>query len=229
MNSIVEKMEHEGSILLVPSEDSDRPLVPDSLEDTFMVHGPVLFAWLIDQAGGRMAAERVSCVSSSTMSRWMSMGPGSLFGQGGSMRLYRSIWFGYPSPLPGFDRIVEEVYDPNQSFLKLCVRKYGLRRTLRQMASPEGYGLDMLGLEVDDVRGAASVIGIPAATRRRWMSGLPYPSQWDSLDRLARHVVGMSWFETVLRVRPLPAPRTVSVDALRCLVDRAVDGALQAG
>jgi len=159
------------------------------------------------------------------MSRWMNMDPGSLFGQGGTMRLYRSIWFGYPSPLPGFDRIVEEVYGPDDSFLRLCVKRHGLKRTMQWMRGGRGYGLEMLDIDPDALRNAANDIGIPAATRRRWQSGLTYPTQWASLDRLARAVTGMSWFETVLRIRPSPVPRTVSVESLRCLIDDA----LQAG
>lgn len=225
MRSAIERMQEEGLITLIPAEDPNRPAVPGSLEESFMVHGPFLFLWLIDQAGGRVASERISGVSPSTMSRWLNMKPGSLFGQGGSMRLYRSIWFGYPSPLPGFDRIVEEVYDPDDSFLGLCVKRYGLKRTLQWMRGGRGYGLEMLDMDHDQIRKAANAIGIPAATRRRWQSGLSYPTQWASLDRLARAVVDMSWFETVLRIRPSPVPRTVSIEALRCLVDDA----LQAG
>ncbi len=221
MRSPIDKMQEEGLITVIPAADSNRPDVPASLEESFMVHGPSLFLWLIDQAGGRVASERLSGVSPSTMSRWMNMEPGSLFGQGGSMRLYRSIWFGYPSPLPGFDRIVEEVYDPDKSFVGLCVERYGLKRTLQWMRGGRGYGLEMLDIDPDELRRAANSIGIPAATRRRWQTGLSYPTQWVSLDRLAMAVVKMSWLETVLRIRPRPVPRTVSIEALRCLVEDA--------
>jgi len=220
--STLTRLQDDGLIDVIDlGPDHNRPKIPSGLEEMFMVHGRHIFLWLIERAGGRMKAERIAKISSATMSRWLNAEPGSLFGQGGKMRNYRSIWFGYPSPYPGFDRIVEEI-DPDKSFLSICVERYGMIRTMAWMRDPYGFGLEMLELPFEDLRDAANIVGIPAATRRRWTSGVSYPTQWRSLDRLCRRVVGLSWFETVLYVRPRPTPRTVSNEALRCLIDSSL-------
>jgi hypothetical protein len=199
----------------------DRPEIPAEMEELFLVQGPRIFMWLIDQCEGKMNAERAADVSHSTMSRWVNSQPGQVFGQRQDMRSYRSIWFGYPSPFPGLDRIVEEIGGYDQSFLGGCVRRHGLKRTLAWMRGHRGFGLEMLGVSDDQVVQACAAVSIPAATRRRWRRGVPYPKQWRALDGLCHHVLGLTWFETVLWVRPSTIPRRVSKEALLCLIEES--------
>lgn len=197
------------------------PTMPAELEELVLVQGPRIFTWLIDRCGGKMAAEQIADVSHSTMSRWVNSQPGQVFGQRKDRRAYRSIWFGYPSPFPGFDRIIEEIHDEDTNFLRLCVEKHGLSIALHHLRSDHGFGLEMLDLDQGAVIDACDAVQIPPATRRRWMCGVLYPKQWRALDALCDHVVGLSWLETVLRVRPITLPRRVAKEALLCLIEES--------
>lgn len=218
----IDRLRGDPRIELVrPDAGSNRPLIPAETEELFLLQGPRLFNWLIDQCGDKAEAESIAKVSHSTMSRWVNGRPGQVFGQRQDMRSYRSIWFGYPSPFPGFDRIVEEIYGEDQSFLKVVVDRYGMLRSQRWLRGFRGFGLEMLDVEPEVLVKACDAVGIPAATRRRWYSGVTYPKQWAALDLLCRHVIGLSWMESVLWVRPGTLPRRVAKEALRCLIEEA--------
>jgi len=202
----------------------NHPEVPSELEDLTLVQGPRLFQWLIEQCHGKMQAETVAGVSHSTMSRWVHSKPGQAFGQRHDARTCRSIssiWFGYPTPFPGFDRLVEEIYGEDKSFLGVCIQRHGLKKTLHWMRGFRGFGLEMLDATPEQIVAASRVVEIPDATRRRWRSGVKYPKQWRALDALCFHVLGLSWLETLLRVRPVAIPRRVSKEALLCLIEES--------
>jgi hypothetical protein len=215
--------ELEGVCFLPLGGDPDHPNVPDNFEEFFLVQGPRIFNWLVQECGGKMGAELTAKVSHSTMSRWSNSPPGQVFGQRQDLRSYRSIWFGYPSPFPGFDRICEEIYGEGTSFIGYCIERHGLQKTLRWLRGRRGFGLEMIDASEEQVLVACDVVGIPAVTRRRWRHGLRYPKQWAALDLMAKDVVGLSWLETVLRVRPDTMPRRVSHEALVCMVNEALE------
>lgn len=205
-------------------EDTDRPGVPPELEDLTLVQGPRIFHWLIERCQGKMRAEALAGVSHSTMSRWVHSKPGQAFGQRHdtqTCRSYSSIWFGYPTPFPGFDRLVEEVFGEDKSFLGVCIERYGLKSTLISLRASRGFGLEMLELTDRQILNASRAVELPGATRRRWLSGVRYPVQWRALDALCMHVLGWSWLETLLWVRPVALPRRVSKEALLCLIEES--------
>jgi hypothetical protein len=197
--------------------------IPDHLEEVFLVRGPRVFDWLVVEAGGIVKASEITGAACATLSRWMNAKPGELFGPRKDARSYRSMWFGYPTPFPGLDRIVEEIEGEHQSFIRMSVEKRGFRETLRWMRGSRGFGLEMLDLNQAAVLSACESIGVPVATRRRWHSGLKYPVQWRHLDTLSAHVTHRSWLETVISVSLDIVPRRVSKSALRCMILDAMD------
>lgn len=193
--------------------------IPEHLEEVFVVWGPPTFRRLVRENGGKIRASDIAGVSSSTMSRWAQSPPGVPFGQRRDMRSYRSLWFGYPGPFPGLDRIVEEICGFEHSFIGDAVARYGVEQALEKMRRPDSFGLQMLELENSDIVRAANSIGIPSNTRRRWTSKTPYPRQWAALDRLAETVDRTSWLESVMaqgetRMRS----RKVSAGGIACIV-----------
>ena len=198
--------------------NSGHIVVPDHLEEVFLVRGPKVFERLVQDCGGKMMAGKVAGVSHSTMSRWINTPLGAIFGPRKDMRCYRSMWFGYPSPFPGLDRIAEEMYGNEKSFLGKSIEIRGLTETMRWMRCRTGFGLEMLPLSFKEITGACRKVGIPAATRRRWCAGVLYPRQWYGLDALAGDVDGVSWLESVLRTSDEGfLPRKVSSEALACM------------
>lgn len=185
------KQAHPGGT--VPEEEIT---IPDHLEEVFVVWGPPTFSRLIETAGGKIRASKMAKVSSSTMSRWSQSPPGVQFGQ--RVGTYRSLWFGYPSPFPGLDRIVEHIRGPKHSFLGEAIKKHGLASALSQIKDPSRFGLQMLDLHQSEILDAANDIRIPAMTRRRWTTGTPYPKQWAGLDHLAQKIDGTSWLHSVI-------------------------------
>lgn len=202
----------------------DRPSGIESLEEIALLHGPPLFDWLVDQFEHKQEIERVMGVSHATLSRWINLEVGQTFGQRSDdeMRSYRSIWFGYPSPLPGFDRLCEELYDADDSFISICVRQFGLTKTLRWLRQDAGFGLEMLRAEPADIFAAGAEVGIPPVTVRRWMCGRKYPTQWCALDALTKHVLGVFWLEALIYVRPMGSPRQVPLPALRSMIEESL-------
>ena len=197
----------------------DAPLIPPHLEEVFLVWGPPAFKQLIVGNGGMIKASKVAKKSSSTLSRWMKSPPGALFGQRRDMTSYRSLWFGYPSPLPGFDRIIEEIFGDDQSFIGHVTAQYGMNEALKQMRDPTRFGLRMLGATSAQIAQAAEAVGIPAVTRRRWSAGVPYPGPWVALDRLAKASHHSSWLQTVLSYGAHPRrSRKVSRQAIATMV-----------
>lgn len=200
----------------------DRPTMKNT-EEMFLLHGPVLFEWMMEQFPKVSTVERVASVSRATLSRWQHTEVGKTFGQGRTssrMRSYHPIWFGYPGPFPGMDRICEEVFGLESSFLGVLIDRMGIRGTIRYLRNRMGFGLDALELDSSTLHGAGRQIGIPTATLNRWMSGRSYPSQWYALDAMANHCLGMHWLDAVIYVRPRNTRRETPHDALRCMLEQ---------
>lgn len=176
---------------------SSEIIIPDHLEEIFVVWGPPTFRRLVATAGGKIKAAKAAGVSTSTMSRWAKSPPGVVFGQ--RQGTYHSLWFGYPSPFPGLDRIVEHIRGHEKSFLGEAIARHGTDLALQKMRDPDQFGLQMLNLPPEKVLEAASAIRIPAMTRRRWTSETSYPKQWVGLDRLANQIDGTSWLHSVIQ------------------------------
>ena len=201
-------------------------VIPDHLEEVFLAWGPPTFKRLVHAAGGKIQASELAQVSSSTMSRWVQSPPGALFGQRKNMRSYRALWFGYPNPFPGLDRLVEEVCGPEHSFIAKAVEKYGLLEALDQMRDPERSGLRMLGLADANIIAAAHEIGVPPMTRRRWTSDTPYPRQWTALDRLATAIDGTSWLQSALAYgHSVDRSRKISPEGIASMVQAVLSSA----
>ena len=202
--------------------DLNRPEGLESFEEMALLYGPQLFLWMVSRYNLKLDVEKVARVSHATMSRWLNAEAGKVFGQRHDVRSYRSIWFGYPSPFPGFDRIVEEMYGGSDSFVSIIVDKYGLKVARRWMKQRVGFGLEMLDVPSPDIFAAAERAGIPYPTTRRWMAGRAYPSQWSALDLISSDLLGVSWIEALIYVRPSSLPRRVPQEALRRMVEESL-------
>lgn len=216
-----------GDLMVIKKRSDDRDgshvVVPDHLEEVFLVRGPRIFGMLVQECGGKIRAGQIAKVSHSTMSRWVNTKPGTLFGHRRDMRCYRSMWFGYPSPFPGFDRITEEIFGHETSFLGVSVQARGLPTTMRWLRGIDGFGLEMLDVPAKEIIDASNAIGIPAATRRRWDTAVLYPKQWRGLDNMSMHVLGTPWITAVLDSSTDDSlPRKVSHDALSCMVGMVI-------
>lgn len=177
-----------------------------------------MFDSVVREAGGKAAAAKLAGVSCSTMSRWISNQPGEIFGPRKDARQWRSLWFGYPSPFPGLDRVVEEVLSEETSFVSACADKFGIQETIRWIKGFRGFGLDRLGLPDREIDKVCRSLGVPSVTSRRWRGGLHYPLQWRHLDRLCQRLGLGTWLEHVLVCNAPNPPRKVSREALCCML-----------
>jgi hypothetical protein len=221
-NVLLQFHQVNNAIQIIEVEDYDRPpfSVYENLEEVFLLYGPPLFQWLLSQFPTRLDARTTAGVSHSTLSRWANAKAGKPFGQrSGKVKVYNSIWMGYPTPFPGMDRICEEVFGPDVSFLGYCIERYGISGCRTILRKKEGFGLEVLRCEHADLLAAAASVGIPQNTVRRWVLEQKYPKQWDGLDRLARKLLGMTWLEAVLYIRPVKSVKRVPAPALRSMLE----------
>lgn len=187
--------------------------IPDFLEDRFLSHGPFVLQSVIREVGGQTRASDRAQISPATLSRWMSSTPGAIYGPRRDGRSYRSLWFGYPPPFPGLDRIVEEILGPGSSFIGTAVERWGIRDTSSWLRCADGFGFYAMSFDREAVErtaerygaalpilrgedpwedrlqdrvlfGAADRIGLPRESLRRWMNRIRYPRQWQALDRI---------------------------------------------
>lgn len=211
-----------GHVRVLDPGSFNRPdaQITDHLEETFLLHGPPLFHWMLDQFPTRLDAQKAAGVSHSTLSRWVNSKVGKAFGQRrADITVYRSIWVGYPSPFPGMDRLCEEMYGSKESFLGHLIQRSGMRYVMRMLRRRPGFGLEDLQCDHEDLLAAADRVGIPKNTVRRWTFDQTYPSQWKALDGITRKILGMTWFEAVLFVRPLPRASVVPPQAIRSMLE----------
>lgn len=164
-------------------------------EDRFASIGRQAFRYLVAEAGDQNAVVRLTETSLATVSRWVHTSPESPFGRRAA-RSWRPTWFGYPSPLPAFDRICERVVGLDY-FGALGKAGEGLESFLARLRV-DGLSLGRVGLDEASIVTAAKTIHVPKTTIARLKTTLPWPSQWTALDRLSLSIVEMGWPEFVV-------------------------------
>lgn len=191
-------------------------------EDLFGSVGPQALRFLVSSVRSRDDAARIMGVGAGTVSRWVS----EVSTDSKSYRTYRShrsIWAGYPSPLPAYDRVYEKLV--GKTYLDFLFGRSSVPDVLSELRSG-GLSLLQAGTE-EEVLTACRSMQIPASSRRRWIC-TDWPSQWTALDRLSTEVCGRGWPEFVLSYEPerarveLPAPAlaALSEPLLRSLARR---------
>jgi hypothetical protein len=188
-------------------------MFPENVEQIFYERGPILFHRMICAVGGLSEASRISGVSQSVLSKWRSVEPG--VGTRDS-KLYRQLWFGYPAPFPGLDRIVEEVVGPDSSYLSVLVDSFGEENVHKKMRP--FLCLSVLNLSKVEVAEACEMLGIPVTTWKRWWNGVRYPHIWSSLDVLSRACWGVPWWRAVVFPPEQNIVRTTPPSAIACLL-----------
>lgn len=175
-------------------------------EDLFGSVGPQALRFLVSSVRSRDDAAKIMEVGTGTVSRWMA----EVSTDGKSYRTYRShrsVWAGYPSPLPAYDRVYERLV--GKTYLDFLFRRSSVEEALSGLRSG-GLSLLQAGTE-EEVLAACRSMQIPSSSRRRWLC-TDWPTQWTALDRLSTEVCGKGWPEFVLSYEPgrakveLPAP-----------------------
>jgi len=207
--------------------DSSAPTVPGDFEQVVLTHGPSTLRWLVQEAGGTVRASETSKVAVQTMSRWLTRDPGPIFGAPHGAGSYRSIWHGYPSPFPALDRMVEELIDPQNSFIGVLVDRDGWEGAYKIMFDEQPFGLEILGLSALEFREACEAVGVPRTTASRLWDGCRYPKQLEAIDRLALSVCSQRWFILLLSHTSHPDRLPIPLGALQCLVSEIRQGTLK--
>lgn len=209
-----------GEMRMAPGAFREGPWRPMGLEETFLLRGPGLFDWICSRFPRRLDLEHAAGVSHATLSRWTNSAVGQGFGQGRNREVaaHHSIWWGYPMPLPGLDRICEEIFDFEDSLVGRLVAAHGFPSALHVLRSPSGFGLADVGVERGDALAAAAQLGIQPRLARRWMEGRLYPTQWTAMDRVCEGLFGCSWLEAILFLRPPGRTLETPPLAMRLLV-----------
>jgi hypothetical protein len=192
--------------------------VPADLEGKFLLVGPQALAFLISAHGGLVQASRVAEVQVQTLSRWLAVRPS------------RGVaWYGYPSPLHAFDRIVQIHVSAGGS---LPIEPSWLSETVRLNDSDVEQALSMArsgGLSLPAALGRPDAqkflldLGIPASTRKRYLDPVPWPRSLVTLDRLSRSVTGTGWPEIVIDFDVTPR-LTVKRGAIEVMVSELLVG-----
>ncbi len=210
----------QNIVRLEPEAPVRRPM---SVEDRFSAFGMDALQFLLRSLKTREEAARVMEVGTGTVSRWASEGPNDPFLGRRSPKSWRSIWAGYPSPLPAYDRVFEKMR--GRPFLDLLLESRPAEVVLAELRE-EGLSLLSAGNE-EQVREACRRLQIPASSVRRWLV-TTWPSKWAALDRLAREVCGKGWPEFVLSYEPDRVPIPLPPPALAELT-RPLLGKIKAG
>ncbi len=190
---------------------------PANLEQAVLLAGPQVFAALVRDAGGLSAAARLAGSTRGTLSRWITSRPfARSFGAGvRDARHYQSVWFGYPPPLPGLDRVTEAILGADVSFVgALSLR---LENPVRELALSDSFGLEWIFSSAQITEGLAEA-GIPPSTARRWRRHLTYPSQLQVLDRLSLEMCERRWLHLVLEATQRDLVEPTPPAALRALI-----------
>lgn len=151
-------------------------------------------------------------VGTGTVSRWASEAERDLSDRQ-IVRTWRSMWAGYPSPLPAYDRVYEKLR--GRSFLETC---FSRRDSSEVLAELREEGLSLLGAgSEEEICAACKHLQIPSSSRRRWMK-TSWPSQWGALDLLSLETCGVGWPELVLVYEPTRAPLQLPGPGLSALL-----------
>lgn len=186
------------------------------MEELFLSVGPAAFRFLVDSAGHRMDARKIMGIGTVTLYKWMKPA-GKVFGPKRIVRSFRPLWFGYPSPLPGFDRICERTFGPEEGYFSRAIAIEGSLETVLARIRKNGLSVDDLGIEKKEVTEICKKLQIPITTRWRWAKPVAYPSQWEALDKLSTVVASKGFVEFVLGFETTAQTRRLPEPALACL------------
>jgi hypothetical protein len=191
--------------------------VPSELERVVLSSGPFVLRSLISENGGISSSARISNTSKLTLARWMNYEPGAVFRGRQDNKIWRSIWPGYPSPFPALDRMCEELYGEESSYLGELVERTSWETAFKVLRSKDGFGMSSLRTDRNEFREICQSLQIPKSTELRLWSGVTYPMQWRALDDLAMAVNSEMWIVTVIS-HPSPISRKIPKPALDCFI-----------
>jgi hypothetical protein len=197
--------------------------LPADLEDIFMRRGTAVFEHLIESAGGITSAARTADLRPQTLLSWRSQGPGDVVGRKPRYEPYRSLWIGYPPPLPAMDRIVERCREDGAGFLRALEDKHGsLSAAMTWLRSPgRRFGLLDTGIDQEKLTSAGKG-RIPATTFYRILASKnPYPEVWRHLDLLAMADGHEGFLEAVLSCASWRIRSSIPKGALAVLIELA--------
>lgn len=206
----------DESIPQTPAEQetSSRPRVMLT-EDLFASVGHHAFQWLVRSVGTNTEAARVMGVGIATVTRWLDDKPSDLpVGRRARARSWKSSWFGYPSPLPAFDRVCERLY--GKDFFLVSKEKLSTDEAVFGAWRTEGLDLSLF-LEEETFLREARHFQIPPSSLERLWGKQDWPSQWSALDALSKHVVEQGWPEFVIGYQVDRCREKLIIPGLRCL------------
>lgn len=158
------------------------------------------------------AAARAAGVSRLTMTRWLESGDRLDGYRSPGTADHHSLWVGYPPPLPLLDRLSELSTDPEAGFIHTM--------TTRKPGMLELWASGARELRVDevlpgaDLSSAPAQLGISHANLSRISDTVPYPREWERLDKLCLSTVRMRWLEAVIRWDPRTITAQIPAEAL---------------
>lgn len=158
-------------------------------------------------------------VAISTVSRWADETPPDPFGRR-PPKSWRPAWFGYPSPLPAYDRICERAL--GVPYLERLSADRPMGEVLGRLRE-SGLSIFVVVPDRAQVLELCRQIDIPDSSRLRWME-TTWPSQWGQLDKLSRSVAGVGWPEFVLSYEPAGRPVELQIPGLRTLLAPLLHG-----